>query len=58
MQGNRLDDLWPTFRRVLLQPPWRVPAGLRVVWVAIAAAGLGLHLGGRGGMCSPATANW
>jgi hypothetical protein len=34
MQGNRLDDLWPTFRRILLQPPWRVPAGLRVVWVA------------------------
>jgi hypothetical protein len=41
-QGNRLDDLWPTFRRILLQPPSRVPAGLRVVWVvawlAIAAA--------------------
>ena len=26
MQGNRLDDLWPTFRRILLQPPQRVPA--------------------------------
>jgi hypothetical protein len=26
--------LWPTFRRILLQPLWRVPAGLRVVWVA------------------------
>lgn len=41
MQGNRLDDLWPTFRRILLQPPWRVPAGLRVVWVTawVAIAG-------------------
>ena len=33
MQGNRIDDLWPTFRRVLLQIPKRVPAGLRGVWV-------------------------
>jgi hypothetical protein len=32
MQGNRLDDLWPTMRRMLLQPPTAVPAGLRVVW--------------------------
>lgn len=32
MQGNRLGDLWPTFRRMLLQPPWRVPAGLRGIW--------------------------
>lgn len=32
MQDNRLDDLWPTFRRMLLAPPWYVPAGLRVLW--------------------------
>lgn len=33
MQGNRLDDLWPTFRRMLLQWPTRVPRGLKVVWL-------------------------
>jgi hypothetical protein len=33
MQGNRLDDLWPTFRRILVQRPDRVPAGLRGVWL-------------------------
>ena len=33
MQGNRLSDLWETFLRVLLQPPWKVPSGLRVVWL-------------------------
>lgn len=42
MQGNRLDDLWPTFRKVLVQPPRRVPRGLLGVWLlawlAIAAA--------------------
>lgn len=32
MQDNRLDDLWPAFRRMMLAPPWYVPAGLRVVW--------------------------
>jgi hypothetical protein len=32
MQGNRLDDMWPTVRRILLQPPWMVPSGLRVIW--------------------------
>jgi hypothetical protein len=32
MQGNRLEDLWPTFRRVIFLMPWFVPAGLRVVW--------------------------
>ncbi len=32
MQDNRLDDLWPAFRRMLLAPPWYVPAGLRVLW--------------------------
>ena len=34
MQGNRLDDLWPPFRRMLLTVPWNVPAGLRLVWGA------------------------
>lgn len=33
MQGNRLDDLWPTTRRILLQPPTRVPSGLKGLWV-------------------------
>ena len=33
MKGNRVDDLWPTFSRVLFQPPWRVPKGLRIVWL-------------------------
>lgn len=33
MQGNRLADLWPTFRRLLLKPPWLVPRGLRGVWL-------------------------
>jgi hypothetical protein len=33
MQGNRLDDLWPTFRRMLLQWPTRVPHGLKGVWL-------------------------
>jgi hypothetical protein len=32
MQGNRLQDLWPTFRRFIVLLPWHVPAGLRVVW--------------------------
>jgi hypothetical protein len=32
MQGNRLEDLWPTFRRFVFLLPWFVPAGLRVVW--------------------------
>ncbi|HEX6474849.1 MAG TPA: hypothetical protein VF114_07155 [Candidatus Limnocylindria bacterium] len=38
MQGNRLDDLWPAFRRMLLSPPWFVPAGLRVLWALFWAA--------------------
>jgi hypothetical protein len=38
MQGNRLDDMWATTRRILLQPFWKVPAGLRVVWGLIWAA--------------------
>lgn len=33
MQGNRIDDLWPTFRRMVLCSPRKVPAGLRGVWV-------------------------
>lgn len=41
MQGNRVDDLWPTFRRMMLQWPTRVPRGLKVVWVLAWAAILG-----------------
>ena len=33
MRGNRLDDLWPTFRRMLLTNPRNVPSGLRLVWL-------------------------
>jgi hypothetical protein len=32
MQGNRLQDLWPTFRRFIFLLPWFLPTGLRVVW--------------------------
>lgn len=32
MQGNKLGDLWPTFRKMLLRSPRKVPAGLRFVW--------------------------
>jgi hypothetical protein len=32
MQDNRIGDLWPTVRRMLLTPPWYVPIGLLVVW--------------------------
>ncbi|MDQ3913895.1 MAG: hypothetical protein M3323_00990 [Actinomycetota bacterium] len=46
MQGNRVDDLWPTFRRMLLQPPTRVPSGLKAVWALfwLLIAGLGFLL--------------
>lgn len=33
MQGNKLSDLWATFRRMLFTPIWAVPSGLRVVWL-------------------------
>ncbi|MFD3722849.1 hypothetical protein [Streptomyces sp. NPDC058674] len=33
MQGNRLADMGPTFRRLLVRLPWRLPAGLRGVWL-------------------------
>lgn len=32
MQGNRVDDLWPTFRRLLLKSPSKLPGGLRLLW--------------------------
>ena len=35
MQGNRLEDLWPTARRFIFLLPWFVPAGLRIVWAVI-----------------------
>ena len=35
MQGNRLQDLWPTARRMIFLPPWHVPPGLRVVWALL-----------------------
>ncbi|MCP4184156.1 MAG: alpha/beta hydrolase [Hyphomicrobiales bacterium] len=34
MQGNKISDIWDTFQRILFTPVWRVPNGLRVVWVA------------------------
>jgi hypothetical protein len=49
MQGNRIDDLWPTFRRMLLQPWWRVPAGLRLLWlVSWVLVGVGVWAFGWG----------
>lgn len=33
MQGNRIDDLWPVFRRMMLRLPHRVPSSLRAVWL-------------------------
>ena len=33
MQGNRLSDIWPTFRKMLLRLPHRVPSGLLGVWL-------------------------
>ncbi|MFT4744252.1 MAG: hypothetical protein ACI9AD_000091 [Nitriliruptoraceae bacterium] len=35
MTGNRLDDLIGTLRRILLQWPWRVPAGIRALWLVM-----------------------
>jgi hypothetical protein len=35
MQGNRLEDLWPTFRRMILLLPGQVPEGLRVIWAIL-----------------------
>jgi hypothetical protein len=40
MQGNRLGDLGPMLRRMLLRPVWRVPAGFRLVWLVFWALGL------------------
>ncbi|MEU6375115.1 hypothetical protein [Streptomyces sp. NPDC046909] len=34
MQGNLLSDLFPTFRRLLLRRPARVPVGLRGIWLS------------------------
>lgn len=47
MQDNRLDDLWPAFRRMMLTLPTRVPAGLLVVWAifwVLVLVSLGLFL--------------
>jgi hypothetical protein len=35
MTGNELGHLWPTVRRVLFTWPWKVPSGLRLLWVAV-----------------------
>ena len=35
MQGNRLEDLWPTTRRMIFLLPWFVPTGLRVIWAIL-----------------------
>lgn len=47
MQGNRLDDLWPTFRRMVLCSPLRVPIGLRGIWLItwVLVLGLGWAVG-------------
>jgi hypothetical protein len=33
MEGNKLSDMWTTFRRMMLQLPWSVPSGLRGIWL-------------------------
>lgn len=38
MQGNRIDDLWPVFRRMMVRFVHRVPSSLRVVWLLFWAA--------------------
>lgn len=35
MQGNQLSDMWMTFWRILVQFPWKVPDGLRGLWVIV-----------------------
>lgn len=49
MQGNKLTDLSPAFRRLLLQWPSRVPSGLRalwaLIWIAIALAAWSFSVG-------------
>jgi hypothetical protein len=40
MTGNRLGDLVPTSLRLLLRPQWKVPAGLRFLWVVVRACPL------------------
>ncbi|MDI2125536.1 hypothetical protein [Yinghuangia seranimata] len=42
MQGNRLRDMRSITRRLLLRPPWRVPAGLRLAWLLIWLLGIAL----------------
>lgn len=42
MQGNRLGDLGPILRRMLLRPVWKVPLGFRIPWLVF--WGLGLFL--------------
>lgn len=42
MQGNRLGDLGPMLRRMLLRPVWKVPLGLRIPWLVF--WGLGIYL--------------
>jgi hypothetical protein len=44
MQGNRLEDLWPTFRRFVFLLPWFVPSGLRVVWAMFWALAIALAI--------------
>lgn len=33
MQGNKLSDIWDVFQRMLFTPIWKVPSGLRFVWI-------------------------
>ena len=50
MQDNRLDDLWPAFRRMMLTFPWNVPANRLVLWTifwGLVFAGVALFLAVR-----------
>ena len=42
MSGNKFSDLVPTSVRLLLRPPWRLPAALWIYWLVLWIAGIAL----------------
>ena len=54
MTDNKLSDLVPTTRRLLLRPVWKVPAGLRgawcLAWLLLAGLGFAAYLIARKGV--------
>jgi hypothetical protein len=45
MQGNRLDDLWPTFRRLLFPAPSLLGALWSLLWIGVGVLGWAILLG-------------